>query len=373
MTAGILYRYLLWECAKTWAAVIGVLMVLTMGMGFARFISRAAAGELPADVVFAVAGYSALQNLEIVLPVSLLLAILLVVGRLCRDNEMPAMAAGGVGLARLYRPFLTFAMVLALAAAVLSLRVGPEAGRAIERLQGESSASLATLEPGRFHTLMDGRAVFYAETVDAAAGRMHDVFIRVRERGGASGNAGRETVVVAEQAWQRRESGGRDRTLVLLDGRRYEGVPGRMDYRIIHFAEHGVHIVAEASDPTFDFDLDEARTTDLWTHADPAALAELQRRLSMPVVVLVLAFLAVPLGQVPPRAGRYGRLVVGILLYVGYANLLRLAEAWFVQGVTPPVLGLWWVHVSGLVLATGLIAYRQGRLRPPRWRGLAWT
>lgn len=371
VTSGILYRYLLRECVKTWASVIGVLMVLTMGMGFARFISRAAAGEMPADVVFAVAGYSALQNLEIVLPVSLLLSILLVVGRLCHDNEMPAMAAGGMGLARLYRPFLTFALLLAIAAAVLSMRIGPEAGRAIERLQGDNAASLATLEAGRFHTLLDGRAVFYAEAVDTATDRMHDVFIRVRERGGESGNAGRETVVVAKRAWQRRESDGRGRTLVLLNGRRYEGVPGRSDYRIVHFAEHGVHIVPEASDP--DFDLDEVDTSDLWAYNAPGVRAELQQRLSVPVLVLVLAFLAVPLGHVPPRAGRYGRLVVGILLYVGYANLLRLAEAWFVQGVTLPILGLWWVHVSGLMLTTALIAYRQGRLRPPRWRRLAWT
>ena len=72
------------------AGAEAVLLVLTLGVGFARVIARAAAGEIPADIVLTVAGYSALENLEIVLPVSLLLAILLAVGRLCRDNEMAA-------------------------------------------------------------------------------------------------------------------------------------------------------------------------------------------------------------------------------------------------------------------------------------------
>lgn len=343
-------------------------MVLTVGMGFARFIARAAAGEIPAEVVLTVAAYSALENLEIVLPISLLLAILLTMGRLCRDNEMAAMTAGGVGLGRLYRPFLTFALLLAAVAAGLSLKVGPEAGRAIEQIEQDGSSSLATLEPGRFHTLLDGRAVFYAETVDATAGRMRDVFIRVRERGDPRREAARETVVVAERAWQRREPGGAGRTLVLRDGRRYEGIPGRGDYRLIRFAEHGVRVATEASEP--DFELNDAATPDLLTRDNPGARAELQRRLSVPISVLVLALLALPLGQVPPRAGRYSRLVVGILLYVGYANLLRLAGVWFAQGVTPPVLGLWWVHATMLAAALALVGHRQGLLRayPPRIR-----
>jgi lipopolysaccharide export system permease protein len=71
------------------------------------------------------------------------------------------------------------------------------------------------------------------------------------------------------------------------------------------------------------------------------------------------------LGEVPPRSGRYGRLVAGILLYVGYANLLRLAEVWLTQGTTPAALGLWWVHAAMLTLALVLVARRQGRLRLP--------
>lgn len=361
MTAGILHRYLLRECAKTWAAVIAVLLVLTLGAGFARFIARAATGELPTDVVFAVAGYSAVENLEIVLPVSLLLAILLTVGRLCRDNERAAMAAGGVGLARLYRPFLVFALLLAAAAAWLSLSVGPGAGRAMERLQdGDGTTALGVLEPGRFHTLLDGRAVFYAETVDTAGGLMRDVFIRVRQPAAETGE-GAETVVVAERAWQRREADGGRRVLVLQDGWRHEGAPGRADYRITRFAEHGVRIAPPPAE--VDFGLGEVATVELLSREDAAARAEWHRRLGVPISVLVLAILALPLGEVPPRSGRYGRLVAGILLYVGYANLLRLAEVWLAQGATPAVLGLWWVHAAVLVPALGLIVRRQGGLR----------
>lgn len=364
MTSNILHRYLLRECAKTWSVVIAVLLVLTLGAAFTRFIARAAAGELPADVVLAVAGYSALENLEIVLPVSLLLAILLTVGRLCRDNEMTAMTAGGVGLARLYRPFLVFALLLAIAAAGLSLSIGPGAGRAMKRLQGVADTlAMESLEPGRFHTLLDGRAVFYAETMDAAGGRMHDVFIRVRQPAASGTEAAGETVVVADRAWQRYDAATGRRTLVLRDGWRYEGSPDRADYRVTRFTEHGVRIAAPAA--RVEFNLTDVPVSELMARDGPGVGAEWHRRLGVPVSVLVLALLALPLGQAPPRSGRYGRLVVGILLYVGYVNVLRLAGVWLAQGETPAALGLWWVHAGMLTLALSLVARRQGRLRLP--------
>lgn len=343
----IIDRYLLAECVKTWFGVVVVLAVLTLGVGFAKFVGRAAAGELPAGTVLAVAGFSALQNMEIVLPVSLLLAVMLTIGRLCRDNEMAALNAGGVGLAQLYRPFLIFALLLAALAAWLSLSVAPKANVSMALLSQEFglSAQLQAFEPGRFHTLMSGRAAFYAEAKNSDDDSFRDVFIRVRDK------AGEETVVTAASAVQQRDEANGRLTLVLRDGWRYEGLPGQPDYRVTRFVEHGVRV--DPPTQISEYDLAETDSTTLLLSADVEAEAELQRRLGIPVSVFLLALLGLPLGYLPPRSGRYGKLVLGIMLYLAYANGLRLAEVWLVQGRSPQILGVWWVHV--VVLATALI------------------
>ncbi len=82
-------------------------------------------------------------------------------------------------------------------------------------------------------------------------------------------------------------------------------------------------------------------------------IAELQRRISMPVMVLVLAFIAVPLSALRPREGRYARVALAILLYFVYANLLSAAQVWIEKGRLPPEAGTWWVHA--LFLAAGLV------------------
>lgn len=366
VSLAVVDRYLLVECVKTWLGVVAVLLVLTLGVGFARFIADAAAGEMPLQTVFAIAGFSVLENLEIVLPVSLLLAVMLTIGRLCRDNEMAALAAGGVGLTRLYRPLGAFALVLALIAAWLSLFVAPQAESAMKQLRGAGSAAfLQVIESGRFAVIDDGKAVFYAGEVDQGSGTMRDIFVRLRGGRGESGSG--ETVVTAARAVQERDAASDQRTLVLHDGYRYEGQPGRADYRVTRFAEHGVRMAAPEAAAAGSSDVSEQSVAELVARDDALAAAELHRRLGVPIALVVLTLLAVPLGHLPPRSGRYGRLVLGILIYVGYANALRLAEVWIVEGQMPPAAGLWWVHAAVLALALVLLGRHEGwMLRPGR-------
>jgi lipopolysaccharide export system permease protein len=89
--------------------------------------------------------------------------------------------------------------------------------------------------------------------------------------------------------------------------------------------------------------------------------------MSMPLSVLSLLLLAVPLSRSSPRQGRYGRLVIAILLFVIYYNLLGTAKVWVGDGSVPPVIGLWWVPalpvlISAVLLGGGNVLCRM-RLR----------
>ena len=101
-------------------------------------------------------------------------------------------------------------------------------------------------------------------------------------------------------------------------------------------------------------------TGELVGSPDPEDQAELHWRIAAPLSVLLLALLAVPLAHTSPRAGRYGKLVLGILAYLVYSNLLALGQAWVAKGYVPSAVGLWWVHGLAAVAAFWLIAQRLG-------------
>src|SRR5699024_4686540 len=116
------------------------------------------------------------------------------------------------------------ALLVALLGGGLSLLAAPQAGKTIDQLTAQTiGTALRTLAPGKFLTLLDGDAVFYAESRDDS-GVLRNVFIRV-VRPGSDGETIR-SVVTAKRALQRTDPDTGAQVLVLEDGWRYEGRAG---------------------------------------------------------------------------------------------------------------------------------------------------
>jgi lipopolysaccharide export system permease protein len=88
------------------------------------------------------------------------------------------------------------------------------------------------------------------------------------------------------------------------------------------------------------------------------AWAELQTRLSFPLMVLVLALGSLPLARTDPRQGRYAQVVSAVLLFMVYFNLLYTAQDWLAGGQSPAWLGLVWVHGLAALLAFFALRWR---------------
>ncbi len=360
--AAIASRYVFREAVQAWLAVTVVLLLILLTSQFAQVLGDAASNRLPKDAVLQVMLLTSVQYLTILIPVGLFLSILLAMGRLYRDSEMYALMACGVGPAKLYRPLLSFAAVLAVLAAWLSLDAAPWAIREVQRIAqaARERADLRVMEAGRFVSFGHADAVVYAEAV-APDGRLSNVFVQRRE-------GARVEVVVAAEAWQRDTDDPNVKMLTFSRGRRYEGEPGSPRFNIIEFAEHGVPYSLPDRGPVR-LEPESQPAMALLRSAGLAGVAELQWRISVPVMALILAILAVPLGRSSPRQGRYAGLGAGVLVYVSYANLLGAAKVWLERGKVPPLVGMWWVHALFLGAALALLVLRFGAWRRPwHWR-----
>jgi lipopolysaccharide export system permease protein len=235
---------------------------------------------------------------------------------------------------------------LALSVGWLSMEIGPKARVEIERIGVEARrhADLASIEPGKFMRGREG-AVVYAENVPGP-GTVEKVFVQQREESGLV------NVVIAERGEQRDSDDPNMRYFVLYDGRRYEGIPGSAEFQVMEFAEHGIPYKL----PGADSKLPQARakpTAQLLQSDDLKDLAELHFRLAVPIATLILAILAVPLSRSRPRSGRYGKLAIGLLVFIIYFNLMSAGKAWIETASVAPAIGLWWVH--GLMLSFAII------------------
>lgn len=354
MNNALLQRYLLREAGGAWLAVTLVLLVIMLSTRFARFLAQAAAGDLPRELLFQVVALSSLQYLVILIPVSLLLAIMLALGRLYKDNEIAAMTGCGLGLAGLYRPFLLLGVLLALLTAALAFQIGPWAGRTAD-YQVKNAARLIQFNPfeaGRFKEVGGGRAVFYTASMSGDGERLGTVFARIEEPDGAS-------IVIAREGHQHTDAETGEREVLLGQGHRYQGEAGRADFDIMRFGE----FITRIAPPDFIYISAKRKilsTEDLLASDAAEDRAEIAWRVAAPISVLILALLAVPLSHIGPREGRYGKLVIGILAYLLYSQLLGLGQAWIAKEKVPAALGLWWVHAVMLGWVLWLLGRRQG-------------
>ena len=346
-------RYLLKEVINGWLAVTLFLWLILVSNRLVRYLGDAVSGDIPGNVIFKLIGLKMVWYLVHVVPFALALGVVLALGRLYRDNEMTVMSACGVGPWRIYKPLLGFGIVLALILAWLSLYVSPEVQAMSFKLEklAKQQADLTVLGAGRFNELQNGRLTFYAEGLSADKQNMENLFIVLR---GKKNQQKLPQLLTAKSAYRKIDAETGDSFLILVDGYRYEGKPGEANYRIMKFGEYGVRIDLPG-DPEVQEKQESIPSAALAGSADPKDIAELQWRLAMPVSVIVLLLLAVPLCKSSPRQGRYGRLVVAILLFVIYYNLLATAKYWVGEGAVPAVIGLWWVPVLPVLLMIMLL------------------
>ena len=351
----IVDRYLARETALTIAAVTGVLMLILLSNKFAGLLGDAAAGRLPRETVFTLLGLASIKFFIVVVPVSTFLAIMLSLGRFYRDSEMTTLMACGVGPLQVYRPLMIIAVVLAAGLAVLSLQVSPWAERMtrIVNSAGAHDAEVSSFESGRFKVNDDGRGALYAEHVSQDGRQLQKVFMQ-----GPSGDL--MAVVIADIGHRvddpKVPGGG---MLVLNDGWRYEGLPGRANYRIVRYSEHGIVISPARADNGLG-SYDAYPTDQLLKLNDLEAASTVQWRLSVPISVLLLTLLAVPLAKTSPRQGRYGKLLIAVLVYLIFYNMGILARVWEQKGISPVALGMWWVDILFLVGVAALLLHQYG-------------
>jgi lipopolysaccharide export system permease protein len=333
--SSILHRYLGRELLRYWLAFTLVLWLVLLGARFSVYLGQAASGRIPADTVLWLLGLKSVAFFVFLLPLTLFLALLWLLGRLNRDSEALAASASGVGPLQWYRAFAMPVLLATLLVAVLSAWLVPQTAAQGYRLRAEAEQRLdaSALTPGRFNFLRGGKWVVYAQRAGTVPGSLEDIFIYIDRQP-------RPQVLVAQRAAVETAAGGR--YLVLGEGYQYDGKAGQADYRRLHFQDYRIHL--DSSPVDVPDKQDAVSTAALIGDRTPAARAELAMRVARPVSVLVLILIAVPLARFRPAGSRYTPLWLGVLVFTVYYNLLGVGRLWIEQDRLAGSFGLWWVH-----------------------------
>lgn len=347
----IVLRYLTRQLLTTMTAVAGVLLLIFMSGRFIKYLADAASGKIQAEVLFSIMGYRLPGFLELILPLGLFIGILLAYGRMYMESEMTVLTACGMSKGQLVRHTQFSAVIVMVLVGAMSLHYSPAGIQKVEDILEEQSkkTEFEMLVPGRFQKLRSGERVTYAEGLSDDKRELRTVFI-------AEQHPDKEemAVLLAQRGTQRIDEDTGSRFIVLHDGRRYQGGPGEMNFREIKFDAYGLKI-AELSDGARRDRPEALSTQTLWESDDPELRALLHWRVSLPLLVPIVALLAVSLSRVNPRQGRFMKLLPAMLIYVLYLGLLIASRKALEKQQIPEWVGMWWVHLLFLVISLALL------------------
>ena len=308
----------------------------------------------PIDIVWRMLGNLMPQYLTLVLPLSMFLGVLLAIRKLALSSELDALLASGVSLNRLIVPSLYVALFLLVVNVVVVGFVQPYSRYTFQGLVFDirSGALGASIKAGEFTDLGQGLTIRIEESKDSGR-ELIDIFAQKESENGRiqSISAKKGNFFISPD----------NRYMIL---RLYDGMVVDLDItqsrpNIINFDMHDLPI-AVPNFASFRERGEEAREMtffELWgkRHSgDPDIIATLHSRIARALSILIVPFLAVPLGLVAKRSGRALGITVGVVILLIYHKVLEFGLGASITGEISPWLVIWFPTFLFILLTARL-------------------
>ena len=348
------------DLSRTFGGTLVVILTIVLTMMLIRTLGQAAGGVIaPQDVVLLL-GYTALGHLPTMLTLSLFIAVVVCLGRMYRDSEMAIWFASGVPLTRFVRPVLRTGWPVLLVVALLVLFVWPWGNRQSADLRDryEQRSDLSRVAPGVFQTSRDGKRVFFVERESPESLDARNVFI-------LSNDGTRESVTSARGGHLETVNG--ERWLVLERGQRNELDSADGDKLLSNFDTYRVLAGERALKRATSQPPKAMRTVELLRDPTPRHQGEIAWRLGMLFGAGNLVLIGVGLAATNPRRANNWNLLLALLGFVVYFNLINLSQAWVAGGRLGLGPALLLLHGGALACALTLVWWRD-HSQVTRWR-----
>lgn len=339
----LIERYVLRQMVSPLLITLAVALLLLVVERLLRLLDTVLAVQGPLKVMVELLTFLVPHYMEMALPISLFLAVLVTFGRLHRDRELDALHAAGVSLFRLIAAPMIAAMVVALLAFAVVGFLQPHGRYAYRAVifDVKNASAFALLQEGIFTVIED--ATVLVDELSADRGEVGKVFVHKQEEDGTS------VVITAPQG----RIVGAHSPVPVVD--LFHGIRMRVAAQDVYSTTPKSTSVLAFGRLRSAIGLDEAsgfrpRGKDereltlpqLWRRvANPPAgaepnpiIAELHGRLVRIATVLVLPVLAATFGQARQARLQSYKFPAGLLVLVVYYQVVQATETLVASGHT---------------------------------------
>ena len=328
----ILTRYLIKDIFSHTASVSLVFLFIIISSRSIQYLEQAARGEINPEMVFWIMIFRIPEFIELLIPFSFFLSIILVMGRLYAQSEMTVMEQIGLSFSRILSLLLSIGIFFAIITSILSLWLTPILNQEVDKLLLEKTLedNFKSIQPGKFHRF-ENKAIIYAKEKKDQS--LQEVFIKPLDI-----NNEAKSFISAESLNLKDDS---LNSLVLNQGVIFE--KNKENLQKTSFNKLIFNLGETKSDRQSSLD------------TESLSISKLQWGISIPLLCIISVLLATPISQLRPRQGRYVKGVPGIIIFASYMGLLILFRGWMEQSYINIFPGLFTVHFLFFILSVFLI------------------
>ena len=282
------------------------------------------------------------------IPIALLIAILIAMGRFSADNEITALKTSGISLLQIYYPVAIASLITFIIAVFISYFLVPQSNFATKRLLFnivQQNASIGIKEKV-FNADFKG-FLLYAEKIPVDKNYLEGVIV--------SDNRiiGEQNTILAKKAFLVSDPESMTVKLKLEDGSIHTVSSDLKNYRKIDFKSYDINLdlstalanLDESSKSSTEMTMAELLAKMKKPGLEKAAVRELaievHKKLSIPLSCIFFGLVAMPLGIRSHRSVKSRGFAVGLIVVSSYYLLRIGGEALVETGYLSPAIGVW--------------------------------
>ena len=296
----ILNRYFLKTIFSYTVTISLIFILIIVSSRSIQYLEQASRGEINPEIVFSIVLFRLPEFLELILPLSFFLSIVLTMGKFKSESEYVIMEQSGFSVFRVYSLLLVPALLIAMLLFSFSQFINPSLDLKIKNLLEVKSEEdrLKALLPGEFHKLGESYLIYAKEKKEDG---LKDIFLVVKDPEVQS-----DSVLVAKD-------------FNIIDS----------DRRDLNFS-NGFSYVLEEPDELFSLKFENliiknkiaSKKIDNENFEEIDLTSSLIWSSSISLLTLLSVFIAIPMSERTPRNGRYSKVLPSLLIFSVYIGLL---------------------------------------------------
>ena len=354
----ILNQYILKEISFPFIIILFVLtFVLLMGKILQimdLFINKGISFFSIAKIILFLLPYFMLFTI----PIALLIAILMAMGRLSSDNEVTAMKTSGISLLQLFYPVAIASLIAFIFSIIISYYIVPQSNTATRKLLFnvvQQNVNIGLKEKIFNDDFKD--FLIYADKILANKNYMEGIIISDKR------TVGEHNTIFARKAYLVSDPESMNVKLKLENGSIHSVSPNLKNYRKIDFISYEINLdlstavgnfdkpAKSAKDMTMNELLENMKKPGMQEKDIRELYIEAHKKFSTPLACILFGMLALPLGIRSHRSVKSKGFAVGLLIVCFYYVLRIGGEAFAETGYIPVAIGVWFPNILFALIA----------------------